>query len=361
MTRFHRRTGRPALSTAETRALSARRLAPQPVGMEDLILAAAEFRGGYAFRSDLLDAGLRDRHIRAAMREGFLERLRHGTYAPRTVTGPLSPEQRHKLIAYSIVDKLGPAVALSHHSAAIAHGCPTWGIDLGVFHLTRVDGRSGRLDASVRYHVGAVVPSEDLTICDGRQVVKPARAVVESCSLSSVEAGMITASFALRNQAVSLPELDELMERHARWPGMLHVRVAVSAAEPRCESVGEVRSMHMFRVAGIPRPEPQFVVTRGDSFVARTDFGWEEFRHVGEFDGEVKYGRLNPNGGGELGQVIVEEKRREDAVRELEYGMSRWGWRDLAPSVREGTAHRIRVAMERSRRLHRRDTRTPLG
>ena len=333
-------------------------LGRESAGMEDLILAAAGFRGGYAFRSDLLDVGLRDRHIRAALREGFLERLRHGTYAPREVTGPLSPEQRHKLIAYSIVDKLGPAVALSHHSAAIAHGCPTWGIDLSVFHLTRVDGRSGRLDAGVLYHVGAVVPSDDLTICDGRSVMVPARAVIESCSLASVESGMVTASFALRNQTVSRVELEELTARLERWPGMLHVRVAVKAAEPACESVGEVRSMHMFRVAGIPRPQPQFVLNRGDAFVARTDFGWEAFRHVGEFDGEVKYGRLNPHIGRELGQVVVEEKRREDAVRELHYGMSRWGWRDLAPSAKKGTANRIRAAMEHSRRLYRHGRRT---
>jgi len=329
----------------------------QLVGMDDLISAAAAFRGGYAFRSDLLDAGLRDRHIRSAVREGLLERLRHGTYAPRSVTGPLSPEQRHKLIAYSIVDKLGPGVALSHHSAAIAHGCPMWDVDLGIFHLTRLDGRSGRIDAGVRYHVGAVLPSDDLTIRDGRQVVVPARAVVESCSLASVESGMVTASFALRDGTVTRAELDDLMARHERWPGMLHVRVSVKAAEPACESVGEVRSMHMFRTAAIPRPEPQFVISDRGAFVARADFGWEEFRHVGEFDGEIKYGRLNPHTGSELGQVVVEEKRREDAVRGLDYGVSRWGWRDLDRSVRGATAHRIRVAMERSRRLYRRDRR----
>ncbi len=116
--------------------------------------------------------------------------------------------------------------------------------------------------------------------------------------------------------------------------------------------------MHMFRSAAIPRPEPQFVIEDDGSFVARTDFGWEEFRHVGEFDGEVKYGRLNPHTGHELGQVIVEEKRREDAIRELDYGMSRWGWRDLAPGVRAATANRIHNAMERSRRIYRHAQRT---
>jgi hypothetical protein len=323
--------------------------------VEALILAAANARGGYAFRSDLLDVGLRDRHIRAAVREGFLERLRHGTYAPRDLTRPLTPERRHRLIAYSIVDKLGPAVALSHHSAAVAHGLPTWGIDLSVFHLTRLDGRSGRLDAGVRYHVGAVASEDDITLGDGRQMMVAARSVIESCSLASVESGMVTASFALRSAIVSRPELEEFTERHARWPGMLHVRLAVGAAEPECESVGEVRSMHMFRVAAIPRPQPQYVIQRDGTFVARTDFGWDEFRHVGEFDGEVKYGRLNPYAGSELGQVVVNEKWREDEVRATGYGVSRWGWRDLDASKRMTTARRIQAAMDRSRRLYQRN------
>src|SRR4051794_23940927 len=176
--------------------------------MEALILAAAQERGGYAFRSDLLDVGLRDRHIRAAVREGFLERLRHGTYAPREVTRALTPEQRHRLAAFSIVGKLGPVVALSHHSAVAAQDLPMWGVDLDVFHLTRLDGRAGRLDAGVRYHVGAVVAADDVTLCEGRQVMVPARAVIESCSLASIEAGMVTTSFALRSSTVSRRALE---------------------------------------------------------------------------------------------------------------------------------------------------------
>jgi hypothetical protein len=320
--------------------------------MDDHILAAARVRGGYAFRSDLLDFGMRDRDIRAAVREGVLERLRHGTYAPREVTRPLSPEERHRLIAYSIVDKLGPAVALSHHSAAVAHGLPSWGVDLGDFHLTRMDGRAGRIDAGVRYHVGAATLADDVTLCDGRPVMVPARAVIESCSLASVESGMVTASFALRAAKVTRPELDECAARHERWPGMLHVRLAVAAAEPECESVGEVRSMHLFRTFAIPRPQPQYVIERAGRFVARADFGWGDHRHLGEFDGRVKYGRLNPYAEDELGQVIVDEKWREDAMRDEAYGVSRWGWSDLDPVVRSATAHRLRTAMERSRRLY---------
>lgn len=323
--------------------------------MDDVILAAATHRGGYAFRSDLIDVGLTDRDIGLAMRHGLLTRLRHGTYAPTAVEGGLTPERRHLLIANSVVDKLGPHVALSHHTAAIAHTGVSYGLDLGTIHLTRLDGRGGRTEAGIAFHVGSVIPDDDLCLVDGRQAVVPARAVIESCSLASVESGMVTASFALRQQVCSDDELRDRLDHHQHWPGMLRVRLAVAKAEPRCESVGEVRSMYLFGCTRIPRPDVQYEVTKGAIVIARSDFAWLPYRHLGEFDGLVKYGRLNPYSGAELGQVIVDEKRREDEVREENFGMSRWTWRDLDPQNRLATAAKILAGLDRSRRLYHRD------
>lgn len=319
--------------------------------MEDVILAVVERRGGYAFRADLLDAGLNDRDIALAVRHGLLQRLRHGTYAPVSLVDGLSRERRHLLVAYSIIDKLGPGVALSHHTAAIAHSRVSYGVDLSTIHLTRLGGRGSRTEAGVTFHVGSVVPDDDLCVIDGRLAVVPARAVIESCSLASIESGMVTASFALREGVCTIDELRERMRCHERWPGMRRVRLSLAMAEPRCESVGEVRSMYMFSCTGIPRPEPQFEVTRRGVVLARTDFGWRACRHVGEFDGLIKYGRLNPYSDAHLGQVLVAEKRREDEVREEDLGMSRWIWRDLDAGRWGATGARIQAGMERSRRL----------
>lgn len=314
-----------------------------------------EHRGGYAFRSDLLDLGLTDRHLGWALRNGILRRLRHGTYALASLIDGMSPQEEHLLRAFSVVDKLGPGVALSHHSAAVAHTGQSYGVDLATVHVTRLDGRGGRSEAGVAFHVGAVVPDEDLCTVQGRQAVVPARAVIESCSLASVESGMVAASFALREHSCTRDELTERMGQHRRWPGMLNVRLALAQAEPACESVGEVRSLHMFSVTGVPRPEVQFRLMSHGIEVARNDFGWEEWRHVGEFDGLIKYGRLNPYSDVELGQVLVDEKRREDAVRDEYFGMSRWIWTDLDPSRRTNTAARILAGLERSRRLYARN------
>lgn len=321
--------------------------------MHSMIEAAVAERGGYVFRGDLIDCGMTDRHIARACRAGMLIRLRHGTYALADGVDRMSVEQRHLLVANSVIDKLGSGVALSHHSAALAHGATSFGLDLSAIHLTRLDGRSGRREAGVNFHVGQVVPDDDVCLVNGRKVVKPARAVIESCSLTNVETGMVTASFVLRASGCSPAELSERVDRHERWPGMLTVRMSVRMAEPRCESVGEVRSLHLFAACRIPRPRAQFDVISADGGrIGRADFGWADHRHVGEFDGRVKYGRLNPYDGADVGQVLVDEKRREDAIRALGFGVSRWTWGDLAPQSRAVTGARITAALEHSHRLY---------
>jgi hypothetical protein len=84
-----------------------------------------------------------------------------------------------------------------------------------------------------------------------------------------------------------------------------------------------------FSRIGIPMPEPQFeIVDRDGRSVARTDFGWESRRTVGEFDGKIKYGR--PIGPGKKPEdAVFREKIREDRIRDLGWEVVRWTWADL--------------------------------
>ena len=69
-----------------------------------------------------------------------------------------------------------------------------------------------------------------------------------------------------------------------------------------------------------------------------------QYRAVGEFDGLVKYGRLlRP--GQDAGQAVFEEKRREDAIRDEDWRVTRWTWPDLEPF--EGVARRIERSFRR--------------
>lgn len=330
--------------------------------MNDDFTALAARNGGYIARHELLDFGLTDDHIRQALRDQALERIRHGTYAPSMSWAALTPMEKHRVLTHSVVDRLGHAVATSHVSAAAEHELESYDIDLSHIHLTRLDSSSGRREAGVVYHEGRVIAERDLLEIDGRLCVEPARAVAETCTTSSIESGMVTASSALRLGLADKEQLCELMSSLEHWRGSRHARIACQLSDKRFESVGEVRSFHMFWRWRVPMPELQYeVFTSHGRLIGRTDFAWLAFRHVGEFDGLMKYGRVNPFGR-DPGRAITVEKVREDNVRAESFGMSRWIWSGLAPSQQGETVRMITRGMEQSRRLYLRNAVTiPLG
>jgi hypothetical protein len=121
----------------------------------------------------------------------------------------------------------------------------------------------------------------------------------------------------------------------------------VRFADGRSESVGESRSRGLLHRLDSARSMLQLDVrTSSDRLMGRTDFGWEREHVVGEFDGRVKYGRLlRP--GQNPGDVVFQEKRQEDALRDEDWGVARWTWADLTPAV---LGPRVRRELDRGRR-----------
>ncbi len=319
--------------------------------MDDRIRAQALCRG-YVTRGQIIDSGYRDRDIKAALRARVLTRLRHGVYAYTEHLAGLHAVERHKLLAYSVVDHLGEGFVLSHQSACAARGVESFASPDSDVHVTRKDGHAGRREAGVVHHVGRVA-DEDITIIDGRQIVKAARSVFEAASIATTESGMVTASSALHLGVVKEDELADTALRMARWQGARHAALAIRLSDRRCESVGESRSLFMMWRGGVPRPEQQVVIQCGGGATARVDFDWDAWSHTGEFDGLVKYGRLNL-GATDLGQVLVDEKMREDAIRGTQRGMSRWIWKQLDVNHSSTTAQRLLADLERSRCTYKR-------
>jgi hypothetical protein len=127
-----------------------------------------------------------------------------------------------------------------------------------------------------------------------------------------------------------MPEtLIESASKVSRWPGAAAARRVAEFADGRSESIGESYSRVAILRARLPARVPQWEVWRGRTLLARCDFGWPEFDTVGEFDGRVKYGRLlRP--GQDPGEVVFDEKVREDELRAEGLHVARWIWRDLA-------------------------------
>jgi hypothetical protein len=95
-------------------------------------------------------------------------------------------------------------------------------------------------------------------------------------------------------------------------------------------SVGESRSRVAMARLGVITPVLQWAVAGpGGRVLGTADFGWPEQGIAGEFDGFVTYGRLlRP--GPPPGDVVLAEKRREEAMRTMLRGFVRWVWDDLA-------------------------------
>jgi hypothetical protein len=167
-----------------------------------------------------------------------------------------------------------------------------------------------------------------VTVVDGWAVTSPARTVVDLCRTLPRQRAVAIGDAALR-LGLQESELAAAVARCWAWPGMAAARRAIEFLDPRSESVGESASRVVLDDAGIPSPDLQLVVCDDQgAFVGRSDFGWSKFRTLGEFDGLVKYGRLLKPGQ-TLGDVLVDEKHREDALRDLGWQIVRWIWEDL--------------------------------
>jgi hypothetical protein len=294
-------------------------------------------------RSALIGDGVVDSEIQSDCRSGRLIRIRRGAYLPGEAV-IRSREARHALLVLAEVARLAPGSVVSHVSAAVLHGLPVWDVPLERVQVTRARASGARNGPSVRVHSAPLDASEIVQLGEAF-VTSPARTVVDLARRSSFESAVVTADAALRSELVNCDDLDRALLRAAGWKGVPSARRVIAFADGRSESAGESRSRVAICRAGLPAPALQWEVRYRGDVLGCTDFAWPEAGLVAEFDGRVKYGRLlRP--GQDPGEVVFEEKLREDAIRAAGFTVVRWIWRDLtdftlaAARLREGLAAR---------------------
>ena len=302
---------------------------------------------GVALRRELIEFGVTDRELAASLRHGVLRRVRQGAYTTPDRWDTVTDVARHKLLCTSVMRSLGPRAALSHTSSLVMQNVPVWAANLGIVHVTRLDGGVGRTDAGVHHHEGELHRSELVVTPDGLLATSPPRAVIEHGTLHSMESTLVSADGALHLGRCDDRELADQFVRMERWPGTQHLQLVVRLADGRAESPGETRSRFLCWRYGLPAPDLQFeVYDEHGQLVGVTDLAWPEHRLLGEFDGRMKYGRgLRP--GQDPGDIVFNEKRREDRLREItQWAMIRLVWSDLRLGAY--TADRIRTMMLRA-------------
>jgi hypothetical protein len=309
--------------------------------MNDPLRAIVASEGVFLY-GEAIQAGYKDSHIRHMRQTGEWVRIRHGVYCFGDDWQRQSANERHLTRIRAVLRTTPGPVVLSHVSSLVVQGIDTWGADLDVVDVTRLDSGASRSEAGVRHHVG-VLDDDDLVQVGDFLVTAPARAVVESSTVLPVESGIVSANSALHQGRCTEDEVRAFFGRVNNWPNSQRTHLVLHHMDGRAETVGESRSTYLFWQQGLPLPDLQRDVYDGGRLVATTDFAWDEYKLFGEFDGKEKYLRyLRP--GESPGDAVFREKKREDLIRRLTgWRFIRLTWADLY--VPERTAAYIRGYM----------------
>lgn len=294
-------------------------------------------------RREAVRSGISDGELGRLTRTGELHRLRRGAYVDSVL--PDARAERHRLLIRATAAVLRRPAVVSHQSAAVLHGLPLWDVPLDRVHVTRRPRAWNDTSAVLSCHVAQLRDDEIVSI-DGLPVTNPVRTALDLARSLPHEAAVVAVDAALHRGLLSHDDLRARLFDIVGAPGSRSAARVVGAADGRSASVGESRSRVVLHRWKLPPSALQFEIrSEGAVLVARTDFAWEADRLVGEFDGRIKYGRLlRP--GQDPGDAVVQEKLREDAVRDEGWSVVRWVWADLQRPDR--LAARVRRARARS-------------
>lgn len=271
------------------------------------------------------------RAVWKATTDDRLVRLVNGVYLPADRWSELDDRGRHLQVMRAVTVQRDRRLVFSHRSAAVAWGLPllgALGLDAHVVASRAGGGRSD--DHLVRHCVD--IPLESLFI-DGLEVTSLPRTIVDIARSSGFVEGLIVADAALAGVAVpglglrSVTKLD--LAREIPGPGSRGVafaRSVVEFADHRSGSPLESTSRASMATAGLSRPRLQHEFNDADGRMI-VDFWWPEWGVVGEADGRSKYEDPRFRNGRSLEQVLVDEKWREDRIRQIPEvrGFARWG------------------------------------
>lgn len=294
-----------------------------PVVPDDRVELARELPPGY---------------VAGEVRAGRLVRLRRGAYVSAELAeakGYVGAHRRAVALVRAVEAVSLPDRTVSHASAALLHGLPTWWLPSHVHLSQPVEPRVRRGDDVVRHVVA--VPDDDVVEVDGMRLTSLSRTVVDClCTLRPWDALVLTDA-ALRRGVDVAEILDRLAARRGHR-GVRRAAAVLGVADAGAESPGESLTRYVLLAGGLPRPSTQVEVTTRYGTVW-ADLGWKDHQVLAEYDGEAKYVTRGD---------LVREKRREDALRETGNQVVRVTKADLRDPV--GLVRRVAARLPSSAR-----------
>jgi very-short-patch-repair endonuclease len=203
--------------------------------------------------------------------------------------------------------QLGAGQVASHTTAALLWGLPLVRPPAAV-HLIQAFNPNGSLPRDVVRHVAALRP-EDVVVRAGQPVTTLERTAVDCATTLGPDGGLVVVDAAL-HQGADRATLADLLARRVGARGVRVARAVLAVADGGAESPGETLARLALLRLGVVAPVTQVAVeTHLGMFW--TDFGWPEWRVVGEYDGVAKYTTH-----GDAADAVLREKRRQEAIEE---------------------------------------------
>jgi predicted transcriptional regulator of viral defense system len=276
---------------------------------------------GHAFRRlgvftarEARQAGYDPEQISSAVRSGQWHALRRGIYieSARWSSVVADDRARHLVECVAVLAALGPGPVLSHTSAARLHR----------LLVPRRVGETVRLTDVAQWRRGrgylvarAGLPADDVLRFRALSATTPARTLVDCAREWRLTDAVVAIDGAIQTRKVTRSQLQDAVLAGSHRVGIGDAARAVHLADGRAESPLETRARLALLIEGLPLPELQVEIYDEQGLVGRVDAWYEEAAVAVEIDGKIKY--LEPRDGRTPAEVAWEEKRREDALREL--------------------------------------------
>ncbi|WP_328322801.1 hypothetical protein OHA70_28785 [Kribbella sp. NBC_00382] len=293
----------------------------------------------------LRELGLRDHDIQRLIRNGSLQRV-HGRYLAGGLDGRLA-EIRCALAAH-------PRSVVSHHTAAELNNLRVWSssaadipVSTAAVWLTCEPGpnrRNQKRDNLVLRRAG--LPPADRRTLSGLPVTSIARTTVDLARELPLPEAIVTVDHALA-VAVRREELELVLRRQRRWPGIRRAQRAIAFGDPRSESALESIARAVFEEAGLPAPVLQAQFWDGQWWgEERVDFWWPQFRTIAEADGLAKFEAPTVK---QRRRVLRRAFERDQRLADRDLELVHFGWEDAVLRPDE-LAERLKAAFARGTR-----------
>lgn len=262
--------------------------------------------------------GITRHKLRRWVKAGLVEEARVGVYAAVTsdVVDPV-PLHANVVREAQLSARTGRWYA-ARRSAAFLMGIPLIGEAPEDAQLVRNGNQQGAHGRDRHARVSPL-PSSDTWEYEGLDMCRPARAVVDIARAEPPRNAVVAIDGALR-RGVDPTDLEAVLLRMSRWPGVARARRAVRFSDGRSESALESLARVAAWVYARLRTEPQVEVYRWGVFVARLDLLVRECLLAIEPDGAIKFDKPG---------VLPDLLRRQEAIRDAGIDVLRTDWDEV--------------------------------